>query len=47
MRVGSKEDMVRRIEDYWAQINKDPVPFRWKYGFEDLEQDTTPSVGNC
>lgn len=44
MRVGSKEEMVQRIEAYWAQINKDPVPFRWKYGFEELEQDTTPSV---
>ena len=45
MRVGSKEELVRRIEAYWEQINRDPIPFRWKYGFEELEHDTTPMVG--
>lgn len=44
MRVGSKEELARRIETYWEQINRDPVPFRWKYGVEELEQDTTPLV---
>ena len=44
MRVGSKSELVRRIEAYWEQINQDPVPFRWKYGIEELEQDTTPAI---
>ena len=44
MRVGSKTELVQRIEAYWEQINQDPVPFRWKYGIEELEQDTTPAI---
>ncbi len=44
MRVGSKEELIRRIEAYRWQMNRDPVPFRSKYGFEELERCTTPLI---
>jgi transposase len=32
IRVASKQELVDRIHLYFAQINADPVIFRWKYG---------------
>jgi transposase len=34
LRVKSKEELKQRIEQYLKEINKNPVPFRWKYGLE-------------
>ena len=34
MRVSSKEELRRRIEQYLEEVNEAPVVFRWKYGVE-------------
>jgi hypothetical protein len=34
LRVKSKEELKQRIEQYLKEINKNPVPFRWKYELE-------------
>jgi hypothetical protein len=34
IRVKSKEELKQRIEQYLEEVNKHPVPFRWKYGME-------------
>lgn len=34
IRVADKEDLKRRILDYLASVNQDPVIFRWKYGLD-------------
>lgn len=34
IRVKSKEELKQRIELYLQEVNKTPVPFRWKYGLE-------------
>jgi transposase len=31
IRVASKEELIDRIHLYFAEINADPVIFRWKY----------------
>jgi transposase len=35
IRVASKQELVDRIHLYFAQINADPVIFRWKYGMDE------------
>jgi transposase len=37
IRVASKEELVRRIELYLAEVNAVPVVFRWKYRLEDIK----------
>lgn len=37
IRVGSKAELVRRIESYLKFVNERPVAFRWKYKAEDTE----------
>ena len=37
IRVNSPEEMSRRIEQYWADLNAHPVVFRWHYQIEDVE----------
>jgi transposase len=34
LRVNSKDELKQRIEQYFQEINENPVPFRWKYGLE-------------
>ncbi len=36
IRVTSREEMKERIELYLSEINEAPVPFRWKYGLDEL-----------
>lgn len=36
IRVHSKVELVRRIEQYLAEINQTPVVFRWKYGLDSI-----------
>ena len=36
IRVGSKTELVRRIELYLAETNQMPVIFRWKYGLDSI-----------
>jgi len=36
IRVHSKAELVRRIEQYLAEINQTPVVFRWKYGLDSI-----------
>lgn len=36
IRVSSKDELKRRIKKYLAEINKDPVIFRWKAGLDSL-----------
>lgn len=36
IRVSSKEELQRRLEQYLEEVNQAPVIFRWKYGLEDL-----------
>lgn len=36
IRVGSREELKSRIEQYLLETNEIPVPFRWKYGLDEL-----------
>jgi transposase len=36
IRVHAKAELVRRIEQYLAEINQAPVIFRWKYGLDSI-----------
>ena len=36
IRVDSKAELKERILAYLAELNDTPVPFRWKYGLEDV-----------
>jgi len=35
IRVGSKEELIARIHQYYEEINADPVQFRWKYKMDE------------
>ncbi len=36
IRVTSREELKSRIEQYLLESNETPVPFRWKYGLDEL-----------
>jgi transposase len=36
IRVSSKEELIQRIYQYFDEINKTPVVFRWKYKLDDI-----------
>lgn len=36
IRVASREELKSRIEQYLKEVNDAPVPFRWKYGLDEL-----------
>lgn len=36
IRVASREELKSRIEQYLGEVNEAPVPFRWKYGLDEL-----------
>jgi len=36
IRVHSKAELVRRIEQYLAEVNQTPVVFRWKYALDSI-----------
>jgi transposase len=36
IRVASKRELVDRIHQYFAEINADPVVFRWKYKMDEI-----------
>jgi transposase len=36
IRVDSKAELVKRIEQYLAEINETPVVFHWKYGLDSI-----------
>ena len=36
IRVASKQELIDRIHLYFAEINADPVIFRWKYKMEEI-----------
>lgn len=40
IRVADKAELKRRIMDYLAWINQDPVVFRWKFGIDQAEMAT-------
>lgn len=37
IRVKSKEELVKRICQYFLEINEEPVVFHWKYNLDDLD----------
>lgn len=37
IRVKSKEELTNRIYRYFAEINKEPIVFRWKYNLDDID----------
>ena len=42
LRVKSKEDLVKRIEDWLEQTNREKVVFRWNWKLEDIENAFLP-----
>lgn len=36
IRVASRDELKARIEQYLKEVNEAPVPFRWKYGLDEL-----------
>ena len=36
IRVASKQELIARIHQYFAEINADPVIFRWKYKMDEI-----------
>ena len=39
IRVASKQELIDRIHLYFAEINADPVIFRWKYKMDEISTD--------
>ncbi|NPV54934.1 MAG: IS630 family transposase [Firmicutes bacterium] len=39
IRADSVEEFCRRIETYWAQLNEEPVVFRWRYEVGQVDED--------
>lgn len=37
IRVKSKEELVDRINNYFQEINEDPIIFHWKYNLDDID----------
>ena len=37
IRVKDKEELVRRLYQYFEEVNKVPVPYRWKYKLEEID----------
>ncbi len=37
VRVKSKQELKQRIEQYLAQVNEDPVVFRWTYRLDEIQ----------
>ena len=37
IRVASKQELIDRIDLYFAEINADPVIFRWKYKMDEIK----------
>lgn len=37
IRVKSKEELTNRIYKYFAEINEEPIVFRWKYNLDDID----------
>lgn len=37
IRVKSKEELTNRIYNYFAEINEEPIVFRWKYKLDDID----------
>jgi transposase len=35
IRLGSKQELIDRIHQYFAEVNADPVVFRWKYKLDE------------
>ena len=35
IRVASKQELINRVHLYFAEINADPVIFRWKYKMDE------------
>ncbi|MEO8050108.1 MAG: IS630 family transposase [Acidobacteriota bacterium] len=38
IRVASKQELIDRIHLYFAEVNSDPVIFRWKYKLDDMNE---------
>ncbi|GAG71008.1 unnamed protein product [marine sediment metagenome] len=36
LRVSSKEELKRRINQYIDEVNQDPVVFQWKYKMDEV-----------
>ena len=36
IRVASKQELIDRIHQYFAEVNADPVIFRWKYKMDEV-----------
>ena len=36
IRVASKQELIDRINQYFEEINADPVVFRWKYKMDEV-----------
>jgi transposase len=39
IRVGTRQELIERIHQYFEQINADPVVFRWKYKMDEVTTD--------
>ncbi|MGD1073030.1 MAG: hypothetical protein ABSB15_23160 [Bryobacteraceae bacterium] len=39
IRVAGKSELDDRIRQYFAEINTDPVVFRWKYKMDEIAID--------
>ena len=37
IRVKSKDELTNRIYKYFEEINENPIVFRWKYNFDDID----------
>ena len=37
IRVKSKEELINRIYNYFAEINEEPIVFHWKYKLDDID----------
>ena len=37
IRVKTKDELVSRIYQYFAEVNEEPVVFHWKYNLDDID----------
>ena len=39
IRVATKQELIERIHQYFEEVNRDPVVFRWKYKMDEVNID--------
>ena len=44
IRVKTREELIRRIYQYFAEVNEEPVVYHWKYKLEEIDSSEEVQV---